>query len=140
MTPSCTRTRGARTPRSGSARRGTQRTLEATQGRISDLDQTAVVARSEIDTVTAAKRQSEQQCADFEQQQQTLHGQMRDLSLNIRLKEELIRDLSRSEQESREVALIESVGAVGVVTAHIVVASDLSSLSPTRDTAAMEIR
>ncbi|KAL1508618.1 hypothetical protein AB1Y20_004715 [Prymnesium parvum] len=41
---------------------------------------------------------------DFEAQQQRVEASMRDLTLNIRLKEELIRDLSRSEEESRAAA------------------------------------
>ena len=52
---------------------------------------------------SAAEAQTQAQTMHFEEQQHRLEASVRDLTLNIRLKEELIRDLSRSEEESRSV-------------------------------------
>jgi hypothetical protein len=45
-----------------------------------------------------------------------------------------------TEQESREVSVIEITGASGASTAQITLASDLISLSPTRETDYIEIK
>ena len=67
-----------------------------------------MTASASVDTATPSREEcsaeeamSEQQCADFEEQQQQLRASMRDLSLHISLKEELVRELARSEQASR---------------------------------------
>ena len=53
---------------------------------------------------SAEEAMSEQQAADFEEQQQQLRASMRDLSLHISLKEELVRELVQHEQASRSAA------------------------------------
>ena len=50
------------------------------------------------------------------------------------------RAVHATEHESRDVSVIEITGASGVSIAHITVARDLISLSPTRETERMEIR
>ena len=79
--------------------------LEALQAGLRDLNaqraQLQTAHRQLRSQYSAAEAMSEQQGADFEAQQQQLRASMRDLSLNIRLKEELIRELVRSEQAPR---------------------------------------
>ena len=50
-----------------------------------------------------AEAQTQALAMDFEEQQRRLEASVRDLTLNIRQKEQLIRDLSKAEEESRSV-------------------------------------
>lgn len=74
---------------------------QAAAGERAQLESEQHALRSQWD---AAEAQAEALTMDFEATQQRLEASVRDLTLNIRLKEELIRDLSRSEEECRNAA------------------------------------
>ena len=73
----------------------------ALQQSIRELEDERLALQSTTAVVSAAAAESDALQEDFAQQQERLGSSVQDLALNIRLKEELIRDLTKADEQSR---------------------------------------
>ena len=76
---------------------------EALEQSIRELEDERAALQSTADVVSQAAAESAAPREDYAQQQQRLDSSERDLAQNIKLKEELIRDLTKADEESKSV-------------------------------------